>query len=122
MGAFLKQGNKRALERLSAGQEAVESSLQARLLEALNSEVLFFRRFFVHARCAHRYLVVFAMGARGAFASSLPPPKIIVSRPPQTPTGLYVVYFHFITAPTVEFSIRRLQESPTGLYVAKRSP
>eukprot|EP00903_Cladosiphon_okamuranus_P018895 g17378.t1 len=33
------QSNKRALERLSTGQEAVESSLQARLLEALNSEV-----------------------------------------------------------------------------------
>lgn len=37
--SFVEQGNKRALERLSAGQEAVESSLQARLLEALNSEV-----------------------------------------------------------------------------------
>ncbi|CAM9813986.1 unnamed protein product [Ectocarpus sp. 6 AP-2014] len=31
--------NKKALERLSAGQEAVESSLQAKLLEALNSEL-----------------------------------------------------------------------------------
>ena len=34
-----KQANKKELERLSSGQEAVESSLQARLLEALNSEV-----------------------------------------------------------------------------------
>lgn len=33
------QANKKALERLGAGQEAVESSLQARLLESLNSEV-----------------------------------------------------------------------------------
>ncbi|CAM9375008.1 unnamed protein product [Ectocarpus sp. 4 AP-2014] len=33
------EGNKKALERLSAGQEAVESSLQAKLLEALNSEL-----------------------------------------------------------------------------------
>lgn len=33
------QANKKHLERLSAGQEAVESSLRARLLEALNSEV-----------------------------------------------------------------------------------
>lgn len=34
------QKNKVALEKLSAGQEEVESSLQARLLEALNSEVI----------------------------------------------------------------------------------
>lgn len=33
------KANKKSLERLSAGQEAIESSLQARLHEALNSEV-----------------------------------------------------------------------------------
>ncbi|CAM9447533.1 unnamed protein product, partial [Scytosiphon promiscuus] len=38
-GVAVVMTNKRALERLSTGQDAVESSLQSRLLEALNSEL-----------------------------------------------------------------------------------